>query len=131
MRTCLRILLAIPVGIVISLGAQAAPVSREDFQVNTTANLVALCSADEADPFYTAARNFCHGYAVATYRVIAMEQMATRTKRKMFCAPSGNPPSRNEAIANFVQWASGRPKTMSESPTDGIAEYLAVQYPCP
>ena len=110
--------------------ARAAPVSRDDFQAETTANLVALCGAASTDPLYTAAINFCHGFAVGTYRVLMIDQMATRAKHKMFCLPAP-PPARDQAIAAFVQWASGRPKTLASPPTDGMAEYLAVQYPCP
>jgi hypothetical protein len=118
------------IGMAIASPSNAAPVSQDDFQVQTTAHLVSLCSADPADPLYTAARNFCHGFTVATYRAIAMEQMATRAKQKMFCLPAGQP-TRDQATAAFVQWASARPKTLSSSPTDGIAEYLTAQYPCP
>jgi hypothetical protein len=110
--------------------SDAAPVSQDDFQVQTTASLVSLCGADPADPLYTAARNFCQGFAVATVRAITMEQMATRAKHKMFCLPA-NQPTRDQATAAFVAWASGRPKTLSSSPTDGIAEYLTAEYPCP
>jgi len=110
--------------------SNAAPVSQDDFHVQTTAHLVSLCAAEPSDPLYTAARNFCHGFAVATVRAIAMQQMATRAKHKMFCLPA-NQPTRDEATAAFVQWASARPKTLADSPTDGVAEYLAAQYPCP
>jgi hypothetical protein len=115
----------------VGIGAQATPVNRDDFQVGTTANLLSLCGATESDPLYTAAQNFCHGYAVATYRAIVMEQMASRAKHKLFCLPSNTAPTRDQAIADFVRWASARPETLSSSPTNGIAEYLAAQYPCP
>ena len=116
------------VGLVAS-GACGAPVSRDDFQLETTANLVSLCSATETDPLYTAAVNFCHGFAVGTYRVITTEEAASRSKRKLFCMPA-NPPSRNQAVSEFVGWASDQPKILADSPTDGIVEYLAAQYPC-
>jgi len=119
------------IGFVVTSVTQAAPVSRDDFQVATTANLVSLCGAIESDPLYTAARNFCHGYAVATYRAILTEQMASRVRHKMFCLPSSTTPTRDQAIADFVQWASSRPKTLAGSPIDGIAEYLGARYPCP
>lgn len=111
------------------LEAKAAPVTQDDFQVDTTANLVSLCTATETDPLYTAARNFCHGFAVGTYRAIATEEAALKSKRKMFCIPA-NPPTRDQAIASFVQWASTRPKTLASTPTNGIVEYLVTQYPC-
>ncbi|MGD0108083.1 MAG: Rap1a/Tai family immunity protein [Rhodopila sp.] len=113
----------------IASGARAAPVTREDFQVETAANLISLCSAAETDPLYTAARNFCHGFAVGTFRVLATEEAAMKTKRKMFCMPATQP-TRDQAIAGFVQWASDRPKPLAGSPTDAIAAYLAAAYPC-
>jgi hypothetical protein len=119
----------IATGVLAASGVRAAPVSKDDFQVATTANLVSLCAADAADPFYTAARNFCHGFAVGTYRVIATEMAASRSKHKMFCPPAETP-SRDQAISSFVQWASARPKTLELSPTDGIVEYLSMQFPC-
>lgn len=129
MKSGLVALAAILINVTVASGGQAAPVSRDDFQLETTANLVSLCGASQADPLYTAAQNFCHGFTVATYRMISMEQAATRTKRMLFCVPS-NPPTRDQAIAAFVQWANGRPKTLQSSPSDGIAEYLVSQYPC-
>ncbi len=114
----------------IASNAWAAPVSRDDFQVETTANLVSLCGAVETDPLYTPARNFCHGFAVGTYRMIALEEAASKSKRKLFCMPATNQPTRDQAIASFVQWASDRPKTLTSPPSDGIVEYLVTQYPC-
>jgi type IV secretory pathway protease TraF len=110
-------------------GAQAAPVSQDDFHLATTANLVSLCSAGPTDPMYTAAVNFCHGFAVGTYRVVAAEAAASRSKTKLFCPPQQTQ-TRDQAIAGFVQWAGARPKTLESSPTDGIVEYLSTQYPC-
>src|ERR1700760_1724494 len=86
-------------------GAQAAPVSQDDFQLATTANLVTLCGASQTDPLYTAAMNFCHGFAVGTYRAVAAEQAASKSKHKMFCPPPQTK-TRDEAVAGFVQWAS-------------------------
>jgi type IV secretory pathway protease TraF len=110
-------------------GAQAAPVSKDDFQLATTGNLVSLCSAQQTDPLYTAAMNFCHGFAVGTYRAIVAEEAASQSRNKLFCPPQQTM-TRDQAIAGFVQWASARPKTLESSPTDGIVEYLSTQYPC-
>ncbi|HEX3347479.1 MAG TPA: Rap1a/Tai family immunity protein [Acetobacteraceae bacterium] len=109
--------------------ARAAPVTQDDFLVATTGNLVALCGAAETDPLYTAARNFCHGFGIGTYRALAIQEAASRAKRKMFCMPP-NEPTRDQAMAAFVQWASARPSTLASAPTDGIAEFLISHYPC-
>jgi hypothetical protein len=122
-------LATIAIATIVSSGARSAPVGQDDFLVATSANLISLCSAVETDPLYTPARNFCEGFAVGTYRLIATEEAATQSRRKLFCIPA-NGPTRDQAIAGFVQWASGRPKTLASSPTDGLVEYLIAQYPC-
>jgi len=91
--------------------------------------LVALCSAPQTDPLYTAAVNFCHGFTVGTYRVVAAEEAASQPKNKLFCTPQQTM-TRDQAISSFVQWANTRPKTLESSPTDGIVEFLSTQYPC-
>ena len=116
-------------GMTVVSDARAAAVSRDDFLVETTGNLVALCGASSSDPLYTAAENFCHGFAVGTYRMISMEQAASRSKRRLYCLPAKQP-TRDEAIASFVQWAQARPQTLANPPSDGILEYLTAQYPC-
>ena len=123
------ILAASAIGTLFAFGAHGAPVTEDDFHLETTANFVSLCNASEADPMYTAARNFCHGFAVGTYRAIVAEEAALKSKRKMFCIPA-NPPTRDQAIASFVQWAGNRPKTLASTPGDGIVEYLVARYPC-
>ena len=133
MRSGLLKLAAVAIAVAgqgISGKATAAPVSQDDFLLTTTANLVSLCGADKADPLYTAAINFCHGFAVGTYRMIVIEEAASRTKKKSVCLPAAGTPSREQAIAGFVTWAADKPKTLASSPTDGIAEYLISQYPC-
>jgi hypothetical protein len=129
MRRSLKGLAGAAVACAVAAGVQAAPVSQDDFLVTTTANLVSLCSAATTDPLYTPARNFCQGFAVGTYRLIVIEEAAARSRHKLFCLPATGP-SRDQAIAAFVQWASSRPKTLASSPTDGIVEYLIAQFPC-
>ena len=130
MKTGLSTLAALAVTATLSSAAKAAPVNYDDFQVGTTANLVALCTSQPTDPLFTAAQNFCHGFTVGTYRAIVAEEAGSMQKHKLFCIPAGTAPSRDQAIAAFVKWAAARPTTLASSPTDGIVEYLAAQYPC-
>jgi hypothetical protein len=110
--------------------AAGAAVTEATFALNTTSDLVDLCTAAPSDPMGTAALNFCHGFAVGVYRVLEEENAARRTGR-MFCIPDTVRPSRNEAIADFVQWAKASPDAMSQRPADGISSYLNTKYPCP
>ena len=45
----------------------AGAVSEKDFEVQTTENIVILCTAATDDPLYHHAINFCHGYLVGAY----------------------------------------------------------------
>ncbi len=111
-------------------GAAGAAVTETTFQLSNTADLVELCSAAPGDPMETAALNFCHGFAVGVYRVLEEENAAKRIGR-MFCIPDTVHTTRNEAIADFVQWAKASPNVMSQQPADGITRYLETKYPCP
>jgi Rap1a immunity proteins len=113
----------------VSGGAVQAAVTENSFQLRTTGDLVELCSATQSDPMYTAAVNFCHGFAVGVFRVLQEEDMALRSGH-MFCLPSPGP-TRNEGIAGLVQWARADQGRMAQAPADGIATFLSQQYPCP
>jgi hypothetical protein len=104
-----------------------AAVTEDNFLLRTTGDLVDLCKATSADPYYTAAVNFCHGFAVGVYRVLESEERAE--PRHMFCV-SDRTPRRAEAIAAFVQWADAHPDQKNLGPADGIAAYLQQQFPC-
>ena len=107
--------------------AQAA-VTEDNFQLRTTADLVALCTADPAEPMGTAALNFCQGFGVGTYRVLLDVQIAK--KRADFCMPVPGP-TRNDTIAAFSAWANGNPARLASPAEDSVYSFLMAQYPCP
>jgi len=110
-------------------GAKAAPVSEDNFMLKTTADLVALCSADKADPLYTAAVNYCHGFAIGTYRMLEIEDQASRNKRKSLCVDKSGM-TRSQAISSFVTWAADKPKVMASAPTEGFGQYVLESFTC-
>ena len=109
--------------------ASHAAVTEDTFLVRTTGDLIDLCTAAPSDPMSTAALNFCHGFTIGVYRVLAEENAAKRTG-KLFCMPDPAPTTRNQAIADFVQWAKATPQAMTQSPADGVTGYLVSKYPC-
>ena len=109
---------------IVSMAQQ--PVSEGNFQVQTTGDLVTLCASQPSDRLYTAAQNFCQGYAVGVYRTLEAEQSGSAAR--LFCPPA-QMPTRNEAIANFVRWAQASPTRLAMTPPDGIASYLAERLP--
>lgn len=108
-----------------------AAVTEDMFLMRDTSDLVSLCSAGQTDPLYVAAVHFCQGFGSGAYGV-ASEYEAARSRARMFCPPSADRrPSRNAAIAEFVQWADARPDVMRLSATDGLLRFLSDRFPCP
>jgi hypothetical protein len=114
---------------VAAAGTSRAAVTEDSFLVRNTGDLIDLCSAVQSDPMFTAATNFCHGFAVGVFRVLHEEDRARRS-RHLFCPPNPTP-SRSEAIASFVQWAKTSPNQTAQPAADGIAAFLSQQFPCP
>lgn len=121
---CLLVVTLLLVG---APGAANAALTKDAFQLRDTSDFVALCTANSGDPLMTAAANFCQGFAVGVYRTLQDEQAAMR--RQLFCPPQ-NTPSRNEAIARFVQWVQARPSLMTNPTEDSILAYLQYRFPC-
>jgi len=123
---CTAILAGITFG---ALPSWAAPLSQDAFLLRSTGDLVALCGAEQSDPLYTAAQNFCHGFAVGTYRLVVQVEDATPSKQKLVCPPS-TPTTRTEAVAAFVQWAGTHSDLLTLPATDGLLRFIAAQFPC-
>ena len=112
-------------------GTGHAAVTEDMFQIRDTSDLVSLCSAGQGDPLYVAAVHFCQGFGSGAYGV-SSEYEAARSRARMFCPPSADRrPSRNTAIAEFVQWANARPDVMRLPATDGLLRFLSDRFPCP
>jgi Rap1a immunity proteins len=126
---CRTRLCGLAICLTVSAGSVQAAVTQDTFLLRNTGDLVDLCSAPQSDPLYTAAVNFCHGFTVGVFRVLQEEDMA-KASRHMFCLPTPMP-SRNEGVANFVQWAKADPGRAALQPADAIATFLAQQFPCP
>ena len=106
--------------------SQAA--TEANFDARTTADLVELCTATPDNAIGTAAVNFCEGFAQGAV-LVEMQNMAGFRGPKLFCMPNP-PPSRNQALSEFVNWARAAPDRMATSSTDGIFRFLSERYPC-
>jgi Rap1a immunity proteins len=102
--------------------------TREDFLVNSTQDLVKLCAASESDPLYQAAIGFCHGYMVGVNHYY-QATTAGAGQREFVCFPEPRP-TRAEAIQMFVAWTKQNPQYMSERPVDSIFRFLESKFPC-
>ena len=106
----------------------AGAVSEKDFEVQTTENLINLCTAVPEDPLYHQAINFCHGFLVGAYRYYEAAGSGP-AGLKLVCLPDPRP-SRNDAFAMFVEWAKAHPQYLKERPVETEFRFLMETYPC-
>lgn len=105
-----------------------AAVTDDDFMVKTTQNLVNLCAVSADDPRAKEAIQMCQGYLVGAYDYYVAENSGKDSMR-LVCLPNPSP-SRNEAVAMFVEWAKANPQYMKERPVDTEFRFLSAKWPC-
>ena len=103
--------------------------TEANFDAKSTGDLVALCSATPDNGIGTAALNFCEGYIQGAVTV-EMQNMAGFRGPKLFCLPNP-PPTRTQAMGEFVNWARAAPDRMTQTATDGLFSFMRERYPCP
>lgn len=106
----------------------AAAVTTDDFLVKTTQNLLNLCTVSADDPQHREAIHMCHGYLIGAYHYHEAAVSALGSQR-LVCMPE-NGPTRNEAIAMFVEWVKARPQYMKEMPVETEFRFLVEKWPC-
>ena len=106
----------------------AGAVNEKDFEVQTTENMINLCTASPDDPLYHQAINFCHGYLVGAFDYY--EAVSSGPKGIKFVCPPDPRPSRNEAIGMFIEWAKSNPQYMQERPVEAEFRFLMETWPC-
>ena len=110
------------------LPALAGAVSENDFKPRTTQNIINLCTVAPDDPFYHQAINFCHGYLVGAFHYY-LASTSGPDAIKLVCFPDP-PPSRNDAIRMFIDWAKAHPQYLEEIPVETEFRFLMETWPC-
>jgi hypothetical protein len=106
----------------------SAAADQQDFIVDSTDDIVDLCTTAPNDPLYTAAVHFCHGYLVgafAYYDALASGPEGVR----LVCFPDPDP-SRNAVIDMYVEWAKAHPEHMNQAPVETLFMFLTEKWPC-
>ena len=121
--------LACVVALLIALPAVArANVTEENFVLDTTGDLIALCGVDAADPNAMAAIHMCHGYFVGLVHFHKL--MGDALEGRVFCMEDYERPTRDQAIAMLVEWSRAHPENYSLEAIDGVLKWAAAKYPC-
>ncbi len=122
-----KLLIALVIALCASSGVANA-VSENDFQVQTTRELLNLCTASKDDALYDSAIGFCHGYLVGAYKFYEAEH-AGPSAPKLVCLPLA-PPSRADSISMFIEWAIAHPQYWNEAPVETEFRFLTEKWPC-
>jgi hypothetical protein len=99
-----------------------------DYIIVSTSDLVDLCGADPQAASYAAAIHMCHGYLVGVHQ-LHVAAIAPSETGAFYCLPP-SPPSRNEAVAAFVDWAAQNPQAMDLPAIEGLMRWAAASFPC-
>ena len=114
--------------IVFLLPVFAGAVSEKDFEVQTTENLFNLCTTPVDDPLHNHAINFCHGYLAGAYHYY--EAVSAGPEGIQLVCFSDSPPSRNDAIAMFIEWVKAHPQYLGDKPVETQFRFLMEKWPC-
>ena len=106
----------------------AGAVSEKDFEVETTENLINLCTTPVDDPLHNHAINFCHGYLAGAYHYY--EAISSGPKGIQLVCLSDPSPSRNDAIAMFIEWVKTHPQHLGDKPVETQFRFLIEKWPC-
>jgi hypothetical protein len=60
-----------------------------------------------------------------------MMAMTTHEKLTPVLCPPNPPPSRNEGLARFLEWAKANAQRLGDPPAEVVGRYLVETFPCP
>jgi hypothetical protein len=106
----------------------AGAVDKDNFVVDTTSDLIELCTAPASDPLHKEAVNFCMGFLLGAYHYHVAANMGPEGNR-MVCPPDPLPP-RAQVVSMFVEWVGKHPEYLKHEAVDSWFRFLIETYPC-
>jgi hypothetical protein len=103
-------------------------VSEDDFDLDTTEDLIELCTVPTSDPLSGEAVSFCYGFLVGAYHY-HMAENAGPSGSPMVCIPDPRPP-RAVVLKMFVDYAKKHPEYTNEEPVETWFRFLIEKFPC-
>jgi hypothetical protein len=107
---------------------QAEAVTRDDFLMQTTQDLVDVCSVKPGDPNHEGALGFCYGFEAGAFQYYSA--LAAGSPEEAFVCLPEPPPSRADVMQWFLAWARDNPRYLNERPVDGFFRFLEATWPC-
>ncbi len=115
-------------GVLLCAPSWAGAVSEEDFKLETTKDLIEVCTVPDGDPYQKEAIGFCIGFLVGSYHYHVAEHGGP-LGNPLVCPPNP-PPPRAEVAQMFLDWAKKHPEYMNEKPVETWFRFLIEKYPC-
>jgi len=107
----------------------AHAVSTDDFLIVDLQDVIDVCTTPESDPMYAPAIAFCHGYLVGAYQYHVALHAGPKAK-PIVCLPDP-PPTRVQAVDQFITWAKAHPEYAKDKGVDALVKFLVEKWPCP
>lgn len=110
------------------LATQSQAATNDNFLARNTQDIIELCTASPTDPLYKEALHFCHGYLVGVYQY-QHDFYSEPGFSPLVCPPTPKP-SRNQTIAEYVEWVKTHPEYLQERTVDTVMKFLIEKFPC-
>jgi hypothetical protein len=107
----------------------AYAVSEKNFELDTTGDLVALCTAPSTDPLQKEAVNVCYGFLIGSYHYHVAEYAGLPSGSPLVCLPEPKPP-RAKVLKMFLDWTKKHPEYMGDEAVGTWFRFLIETYPC-
>ena len=110
------------------LSTQGVAATAQQRHVESTGDLVELCSVSADDPLYDAAMGFCLGYIDATMDYHAA--LTAGPKNDPIACPE-TAVTREEVVVVLMEWSKRNTGNLnSEAPVVGVMRASAEKWPC-
>jgi hypothetical protein len=128
-RTVSALVLVLALGFMTSRAdaADTDGYALSDFQLDTAADLIDICTLDAAHPHYPAAHSFCLGYFAGGQHY---HRAVTRGPGLPPIACPDPGVTRDEAVDVFVVYMRANPQFLQEPPMEAVFRAAAAKWPC-
>jgi 2-methylcitrate dehydratase PrpD len=110
-----------------ALASSAQSAETRNFNLETTRDLVALCSCPPEDPLYAQALQFCFGYMTG---MAHLHRALVDAKEIERLACPDHQVTREELARVFLDWAGANTGAMDGPPADGVKRAAVAEWPC-
>lgn len=110
-----------------SLTGPAVGAETRNFDLETTADLAALCSCPPEDPLYAQALQFCYGYLAG---MAHLHRALVRDGKIERLACPTHEVARDELAGLFLDWVRDNPGAMDAPPVDSVKRAAVAAWPC-